>query len=105
MSEKAAKAKRKAEKVEEPQVPEDMGTHLFDLTISIYDTGKFTMYAPKGASIPLALDCAMRATHRLWSMVVKRFSQPPPDQPRIVPGRMADIDILQEIKRQQGGRG
>ena len=94
MSEKKAKAERKKEeKVEEP----DLGNHLFDVTIQVYDTGKFALIAPKGASIPLALDCCMRACHQLWSMIVQKFSQKP-KAPMIVPGRMGDIDILQKIK-------
>lgn len=97
MSEKQAKAKRREEKVEQPEVP-DLGNHLFDITISVYDTGRFTFDAPKGASIPLALDCVMRLSHQLWSMIVKKFSQPK-GAPAIVPGRMADIDILSAIQK------
>jgi hypothetical protein len=99
MSEKKAKEVRRREQAEEPQQEgADLGNHLFDLTISVYDTGKFMMYAPKGASIPLALDCCMRAQHQLWSMIVKKFSQKG-QAPMIVPGRMGDIDVLAAIKR------
>jgi hypothetical protein len=101
MSEKKAKEARRQEETEEPrQEAPDLGNHLFDLTISVYDTGRFTMYAPEGASIPLALDCCMRASQRLWAMIVAKFSKPN-QPPLIVPGRKADIDVIEAIKRGQ----
>lgn len=104
MSEKTAKAKRKDEKKGQPE-PEkiDLGNHLFNLTIGVYDSGKFTIDAPKGSSIPLALDCCIRACHQLWSLIVAKFSQPK-EGPAIIPAKMADIDIISEIAKQRGGR-
>jgi len=106
MSEKKAKEARRQGKPDDgkgEQVP-DLGNHLFDLIISVYDTGKFTIHAPEGASIPLALDCCMRASNQLWAMIVKKFSRPN-QPPLIVPGRKADIDIIEAIKKQGRGIG
>lgn len=101
MSEKKAKAERKENKKDDGGIP-DLGNHLFDLTISIYDTGKFAIFAPEGSHIPMALDCCIRACHQLWTMIVKRFSGS--DRPVIVPGKMMDVDILAAAKRQAAAR-
>ena len=97
MSEKRSKAERKKEGDGKPEKV-NLGNHMFDVTISIYDTGKFTIYAPEGAQIPLALDCCMRACHQLWTLIVQKFSKGS-QPPLVVPGMMADIDLIQKIKR------
>ena len=63
MSDKAAKATRKAAEI------------LYTITIRVAPDGGFEMEVPKGANIPLTLDVLMRASQKVLGTFISTLKQ------------------------------
>ncbi len=76
MSEKSAKAERKAGA--EKNV-------IFRITIDVHDDGGYAMEIPKGASMVTACDVLMRASHKVFGTFVQALQRKQAAQSLIQP--------------------